>query len=223
MTHVEPAQRALEEPTGVVAAERPAERRFGPLVLAQALAIGLVLALLGLLVWKVAYGGEGGRLVAAVKRGDRPAAPAFALPVIWNRPETWPERVRLALADGTVALDELRGTPVVLNFWASWCIPCKEEAPFLAASAQAHRNDVAFLGIDIQDFERDARDFLEELDVPYPSVRDGTPKTHTAYGLTGVPETYYVDAEGRIVEHAVGAVSRRELEAGIAKLLRGAR
>jgi cytochrome c biogenesis protein CcmG/thiol:disulfide interchange protein DsbE len=178
-----------------------------------------VLALLGLLVWKVAYGGEGSRLVAAIKRGERPAAPAFDLPVIWNRPATWPRRVRPALTDGRVDLGELRGTPVVLNFWASWCIPCKEEAPFLAAAARAHRREVAFLGIDIQDFERDARDFLDELDVPYPSVRDGTPKTHTAYGLTGVPETYYVDAEGRIVAHAVGAVSRRELETGIAKLL----
>lgn len=76
--------------------------------------------------------------------------------------------------------------------------------------------------MDIWDFERDARDFLDELDVPYPSVRDGTPKTHTAYGLTGVPETYYLDAEGRIVEHATGAVSRRELEAGIAMLLKAA-
>lgn len=216
---MEPLPRELEEPRDAVPAESPARRRLRPLVVAQALAVGLVLALLGLLVWKVAYAGEGSRLVAAIKRGERPVAPAFTLPVIWNRPHTWPARVRPALADGTVALGELRGTPVVLNFWASWCIPCKEEAPFLAAAARANRRDVAFLGIDIQDFETDARRFLERLAVPYPSVRDGTPKTHTAYGLTGVPETYYVDAEGRIVEHAVGAVSRRELEAGIAKLL----
>ena len=189
-----------------------------PLVVAQALAVGLVVALFGLLVWKIAYGGEGSRLVAAIKRGERPAAPAFSLPVIWNRPETWPAPARPALNDRTVALAELRGTPVVLNFWASWCVPCKEEAPFLAAAARAHRRDVAFLGANIQDFESDARRFLGRQDVPYPSVRDGTPKTHTAYGLTGVPETYYIDADGRIVEHAVGAVSRRELEAGMAKL-----
>lgn len=215
---MEPFLRELEEPGDAAAAERPAGRRLRPLVVAQTLAVGLVLALLGLLVWKVAYGGEGGRLVAAIKRGERPSAPAFSLPVIWNRPRTWPARARPALADGTVALGELRGTPVVLNFWASWCIPCKEEAPFLAAAARAHRRDIAVLGIDIQDFESDARRFLQKLDVPYPSVRDGTPKTHSAYGLTGVPETYYIDAQGRIVEHAVGAVSRQELEAGIAKL-----
>jgi cytochrome c biogenesis protein CcmG/thiol:disulfide interchange protein DsbE len=208
----------VDEPDAAEPKETP-RRRLRALLIAQTLAVGLVLALLGLLVWKIAYGGEGSRLVAAIKNGERPAAPAFDLPLIWNRPETWPKRVRPALADGRVELAELRGTPVVVNFWASWCIPCKEEAPFLAAAARAHRRDVAFLGIDIQDFERDARDFLEELDVPYPSVRDGTPETHTAFGLTGVPETHYVDGEGRIVEHAVGAVSRRELEAGIATLV----
>lgn len=220
---MERAPQQPEELADAASPEIPARRRLRPLVLAQALAIGLVLALLGLLVWTVVYGGEGSRLVAAIKRGERPAAPAFSLPVIWNRPHTWPARVRPALEDGTVALGELRGTPVVLNFWASWCIPCKEEAPFLAASARAHRRDVAFLGIDIQDFESDARRFLDKLDVPYPSIRDGTPTTHKAYGLTGVPETYYVDAEGRIVEHAVGAVSRRELEAGVVKLLQETR
>lgn len=197
----------------------PRRRRSRSLAVAQGLAIGLVVALFGLLVWKVAYGGEGAELVSAVKRGERPEAPAFSLPVIWSRPQVWPERVRPALADARVDLAELRGTPVVLNFWASWCIPCKEEAPYLAAAALAHRREVAFLGIDIQDFESDARDFLRELDVPYPSVRDGTSKTPDAYGLTGVPETYYLDAEGRIVEHATGAVSRRELEAGIAQVL----
>ena len=210
--------RPVEPEAGVT----PSRRRSHPLAIAQGVAIGLVVALFGLLVWKVAYGGEGAELVAAVKRGERPDAPAFSLPVIWNRPRAWPERVRPALADKQIDLQELRGTPVVLNFWASWCIPCKEEAPFLAAAALAHRREVAVLGVDIQDFERDAREFLEELQVPYPSVRDGTSNTADAYGLTGVPETYYLDAEGRIVEHATGAVSRRELEAGIVQILPGA-
>lgn len=191
------------------------------LVVAQAAAVLLVASLLALLVWKVVQESSGASLVAAIKRGERPPAPAFALPVIWDRPAVWPARVRPALADGRVALAELRGAPVVLNFWASWCIPCKEEAPFLAASARAHRREVAFLGIDIQDLTPDARRFLEELDVPYPSVRDGTDRTLSAYGLTGVPETYYIDARGRIAGHAVGAVSRAELERGIAPLLHG--
>jgi cytochrome c biogenesis protein CcmG/thiol:disulfide interchange protein DsbE len=183
--------------------------------------VALVAALFALLVWKVAYGSSGAEFVAAIKRGERPVAPSFDLPVIWNRPIVWPQRARPALADGRVQLEELRGTPVVLNFWASWCIPCKDEAPFLAAAAQAHRRDVAFLGVDIQDFTADARRFLSRLDVPYPSVRETGAKVHTAYGLTGVPETYYIDGRGRVVGHATGAVSPEDLDRDIASLLVG--
>lgn len=189
----------------------------------QAAALGLVALLLGLLVWKVAQTGEGSRLITAIRDGERPPAPAFDLPVIWNRPASWPIRARGALEDGRVSLDELRGTPVVINFWASWCIPCREEAPDFAAAWKAHRRDVAFLGLDIQDFTGDARKFLRELEVPYVSVRDSSNDTYTDYGLTGVPETYYVDREGRIVGHSVGAVSRRELEEQLARLTGGSR
>lgn len=185
----------------------------------QVLAFASVALLLGLLAWKVVRGSSGSSLVTAVKRGDRPVAPAFDLPVIWDRPQMWPRRVRPAFADGRISLAELRGTPLVLNFWASWCKPCKEEAPYLAASARAHRADVAFLGLDIQDFTSDARRFLDRLGVPYPSVRDGSPDTYGAYGLTGVPETYFIDEGGRVVAHAVGAVSRAELERDVAVLL----
>jgi cytochrome c biogenesis protein CcmG/thiol:disulfide interchange protein DsbE len=189
----------------------------------QAGALGLVALLLGLLVWKVTHTGEGSRLVSAIRQGERPAAPAFDLPVIWNRPASWPARVRGALDDGRVRLEELRGTPVVINFWASWCIPCREEASDLAAAWRAHRRDVAFLGLDIQDFTGDARRFLRELEVPYVSARDSSSETYTDYGLTGVPETYYLDREGRIVGHSIGAVSRRELEQQLAPLTGGAR
>ncbi len=157
-----------------------ARRRHGVLAVAQVAAVALVVALLGLLVWRVLHGSEGGALVAAIRAGERPAAPAFRLPVIWSRPALWPERARPALADGEVALAELRGTPVVLNFWASWCIPCREEAPHLAAAARAHRRDVAFLGLDVQDLTGDARGFLRKLRVPYPSVRDGGDRAYSA-------------------------------------------
>jgi cytochrome c biogenesis protein CcmG/thiol:disulfide interchange protein DsbE len=202
--------------------EAAAGRRDGrsrALVVVQILSLMLVAALLGLLVWKVARDSTGAGLVAAVERGDRPRAPEFDLAVIWDKRGTWPIGARPALADGRVSLAELRGTPVVLNFWASWCIPCKEEAPYLAAAARAYRDDVAFLGLDIQDFTQDARRFLERLDVPYPSVRDSGNDSYSAYGLTGVPETYYIDGQGRIVAHATGAVSREELERGLLRLL----
>ena len=184
----------------------------------QGLALALVAGLLALLAWRLVDEGSGGALVSAVAAEQKPAAPAFDLPLLWNHRETWPESARHALADGRVSLAELRGHPVVINFWASWCVPCKAEAPRLAEAARAYTRKVLFLGIDVQDFKTDARRFLTKYKVNYPSVRDGGDSTYTAYGLTGLPETYYLDAGGRILAHDLGEVSRQELEAGLAKL-----
>jgi cytochrome c biogenesis protein CcmG, thiol:disulfide interchange protein DsbE len=200
--------------------EQAAPRRLRPKHLAQAVAITAVVALLGLLAWRVVRGEAGSGFVAAIREGKRPVAPEFALPVIWKRDENWPPQTRRALADGTLSLRELRGYPVVVNFWASWCIPCKEEAPELAAGARRYRGRVVFLGIDIQDFTGDARKFMDDVDASYVSVRDGTSKTSASYGLTGVPETYYVDRRGRAVFHSIGAVSKEDLETGIRAALR---
>ena len=202
--------------------DRAGLRQLRPKHLAQLVAIAVVLGLLGLLAWRVARGEAGGGFVAAIRAGERPIAPDFALPVIWERDETWPPQARRALADGTVALRELRGFPVVVNFWASWCIPCKEEAPELAAAARRYRGRVVFLGIDIQDFTRDAKKFMDDVDAPYVSVRDGTSKTHSSYGITGVPETYYLDRNGRAAFHSIGAVSTADLEVGIRAALKDA-
>jgi cytochrome c biogenesis protein CcmG, thiol:disulfide interchange protein DsbE len=182
-------------------------------------AVGLLLALLA---WRLVDQGRGGALVDDVRSEKRPTAPAFALDVIWPRAETWPAPLRGAAADGAIALRELRGVPVVINFWASWCVPCKEETPLLAASARRHAGQVAFLGIDVQDFRSDARRFLKRYGANYVSVRDGGSSTYDDYGLTGLPETYYLDGRGRIVAHDVGAVSARELEQGVAHATRGA-
>jgi cytochrome c biogenesis protein CcmG/thiol:disulfide interchange protein DsbE len=184
--------------------------------------VTVVLALLGLLAWKIAFEENGAVLVAAVRAGKTPAAPSFDLPVLWDRDETWPAALRPALGDRRLRLEELRGHPVVLNFWASWCVPCDKEAPALSASAQAHAGEVAFLGLDIQDFEADARRFLRRHDVPYVSVRDKGNRLYSMYGLTGIPETYYLDARGRVVAHSVGEVSRDDLESGIAEAIRSA-
>ena len=178
-----------------------------------------VAGLLGLLIWKVVAGSPGSGFVSAIKHGEKPAAPGFNLPVIWDRTGLWPISLRHATDDGRISLAELRGHPVVVNFWASWCIPCKEEAPVFAAAASAHGGRVVFLGLDVQDLVPDARHFLDKLGVPYVSVRDGSPETYSAYGLTGVPETYFIDSQGRAIGHAIGAVSRRELEASIAELV----
>jgi cytochrome c biogenesis protein CcmG/thiol:disulfide interchange protein DsbE len=203
-------------PGGGAEETKPMRRQRSPVRWAlQLAALALVAALLALLVWRVVTGGRGAELVSKVRQGKKPPAPAFALPVIWAHAETWPRSLRAALAGGTIALQELRGHPVVLNIWASWCVPCKKEAPELAASARAHAGGVAFLGLDVQDFKSDARRFLGHYDVRYVSVRDGSGATGDAYGITGVPETYWIDARGRIVDHYPGQISRRQLKDGI--------
>ncbi len=181
----------------------------------QLASLAIVAGLLALLVWRLVASSRGAELVSQVSQGKRPPAPAFTLPVIWAHAETWPQELRPALADGKIALAELGGHPVVLNIWASWCVPCKKEAPELAASARAHAGRVVFLGLDVQDFKSDARRFLARYGVRYVSVRDCGGATGDAYGITGVPETYWIDARGRIVDHYPGQISRRQLEDGI--------
>ena len=131
----------------------------------------------------------------------------------------WPEALRARLSDDRLSLQELRGFPVVVNFWASWCVPCKEEARAFSASAERFRGRVLFVGIDVQDLKGAARAFLRRFKVNYVSVRDGgSGRTYTSYGLTGVPETYYLDARGRLVAHTLGEVSADELARQVAKL-----
>lgn len=181
--------------------------------------VAVVAALVGLLGWATLAPGGGRSLVSRIAAGERPQAPGFDLEVVWPRTDTWPTGWAGRLADGRLELDELDGRPRVLNFWASWCGPCRAEAPLLDAAARAHRGEVVFVGIDVQDLRDDADAFLREFRVPYAAVRDRANRTYESYGLTGVPETYYLDAAGRIVAHTPGAVSRGTLALGIAEAL----
>jgi cytochrome c biogenesis protein CcmG/thiol:disulfide interchange protein DsbE len=212
---VEPAP---ETGPGEETPERPSRWRW-PL---RVVALSIVVGLFGLFAWATLSAGRGSSLVARIAAGEAPPAPSFSLDVLWPRAETWPVAARRRLADGRLDLRELRGRPVVLNFWASWCIPCRDEAPILNASAQAHAAKVVFLGVDVQDLTSDALAFSREFDTPYVSVRDRGNGTYEDYGLTGVPETYYLDAGGRIVAHTPGAISRTSLEQGIAEAIGGA-
>src|SRR2546426_10151941 len=191
----------------------PEHRSLLGLVLRVA-ALTLVGGLLALLVWRVVNAGQGGRLVNAVREHKKPIAPDFRLGVLWLHAETWPRSTRGHIAS-KLELRSLRGRPVVLNFWASWCIPCAHEAPRLVASARAHKGRVLFLGVDVKDFSSDARKFLRRLHVNYVSVRDGRSGTYDAYGLTGLPESYFLDAGGRIVVRKVGEIAAGRRYAGI--------
>jgi len=176
----------------------------------------LVVGLLVLLVWALLSSSRGAGFVRQIADGKRPAAPPFALTVIWPHSETWPTSAARLLADGRLSLRELRGRPVVVNFFASWCVACKEEAPLLHAEAQARAGKVLFLGIDVQDLTGDARDFARHHQINYVAIRDESNAIYTAYGLTGVPETYFIDARGRATTHIPGEATRATLDQGIA-------
>jgi cytochrome c biogenesis protein CcmG, thiol:disulfide interchange protein DsbE len=156
--------------------------------------------------------------------GKAPAAPQFDLDVL-QRGEfgVGAGELTAALGDGRVRLAELRGVAVVLNFWASWCDPCRVEAPVLAAGWRRFRADgVVFVGLDMQDDPGDARRFLSEQRITYLNVRDRGNAVSRRYGLTGIPETYFIDARGRVVAHVIGAIDRQGLDRGVKAAVSGA-
>jgi cytochrome c biogenesis protein CcmG/thiol:disulfide interchange protein DsbE len=184
-------------------------------------AVGLFLALL---VYGIESRGPDDAIDDALAQGRAPAAPAFTLEVLERGRIPAPLRAPLggALADGRVSLSELRGTPVVLNLWASWCTPCREEAPRLARGWQRWgRRGVAYLGLNIQDLRGDARAFSRRFGITYPSVRDARRGVADSYGATGIPETFFVDARGRVVGHVIGVVAERELAVGAQAAVEG--
>lgn len=129
----------------------------------------------------------------------------------------------LTLFDGSaISLADLRGKAVFLNFWASWCPPCRAEARDLEAAWRRLKDkDVVFLGIDIQDTETDARTFLREFDVTYPNGRDGTGKIAVDYGVWGIPESFFIDPQGRITYKHVGGIGAPLVSAKLEESLRG--
>jgi thiol-disulfide isomerase/thioredoxin len=118
-------------------------------------------------------------------------------------------------------LADLEGHPVVVNQWGSWCPPCRAEFPFFAESAQAHLDEVAFLGVDIQDDRGAAENFLSEFPTPYPHVYDQDTEAVTSLDWAGTsPTTWLIDERGEIVHQRPGAyASRAELEADIDRFL----
>jgi cytochrome c biogenesis protein CcmG/thiol:disulfide interchange protein DsbE len=163
--------------------------------------VGAVLGLLGLLIWDVAHG-HGPGVAQKVDSGKVVAAPNLDLP-------------RLD-ADGRLSLASLRGKVSVINFWESYCVPCKQEARGLAETARAWQGkDVVFVGVNAFDTKSAARAYLHRYEIDYPNIRDGVGTTFGRWGVTGVPETFFVDPRGRVVQHIAGPVSRSDLDRGI--------
>ena len=127
----------------------------------------------------------------------------------------------LTTFDGEVVrLADLRGTYVMVDFWSSWCPPCIEEAPVLADAYVRYRpQGVEFVGVAVWDVEDEAARFIEESGATYPAGADTRGVIGVDYGLTGIPEKYFIDPEGRIVRKYVGPMTAETLDGVLQELL----
>ena len=142
---------------------------------------------------------------SALRDGDGAAAPGFRLEDLRDSEET-------------IALADFAGRPVVLNFWASWCVPCRSEMPALQAAHQRLAGQVMFVGINHQDSRTSATDLLDETGVTYPSGRDPNGEVAASYGLYGLPATVFISADGKILATRTGEIGQTELEQTITRL-----
>ena len=106
-----------------------------------------------------------------------------------------------------ISLEDLRGKGVVLNFWASWCNPCREEAVMLEETWQREKeNNIVFIGLDYLDQEPAAKAYLQEFAISYPNGPDLRSQAARVYGIKGVPETFFIDPQGKIAQLVIGPI-----------------
>jgi cytochrome c biogenesis protein CcmG/thiol:disulfide interchange protein DsbE len=121
---------------------------------------------------------------------------------------------------GVGSLEDYRGQVVVLNFWASWCEPCREESPLLQRWHERMKpRQGTVLGVDVLDVTGDARDFISEYDLTYPMLRDREGALRERFGILGFPETFVIDRQGRVVAVQRGPVDDRFMRERVAPLL----
>jgi cytochrome c biogenesis protein CcmG/thiol:disulfide interchange protein DsbE len=129
----------------------------------------------------------------------------------------------LTLYDGTtLKSDDLRGKAVFLNFWASWCLPCRAEAKDLEAAWQKVKDqNIVYIGVALQDSDENTRAFLKEFDVTYPNGRDESGKMAVDYGVWGIPESFFIAPDGRITYKHTGGIRAELVENKLAEALKG--
>ena len=133
-------------------------------------------------------------------------APGFVLP---------------GVGGGEIDLADFSEKPMVINFWASWCPPCRREALVLEDTWRAHVDDVQFVGVDIQDVDEGAAAYLAEFDVTYPNGLDRQGRVTVDYGVIGLPVTFFVNKAGVVERRWVGAINRDRLEEWVGGLTAG--
>jgi cytochrome c biogenesis protein CcmG/thiol:disulfide interchange protein DsbE len=172
-----------------------------------ALIVGVVmLALLGLMIWGIGRAAQG--TVGEVRLSARPA-PSFTIPLLNG-----------AMDGKLFDMAATRGKPVLINFWASWCIPCEDEAGTLERASRQYGDRVTFIGVNVQDTDANARDFLRRFGVTYPNGTDLSGAVAVDYGMSGVPETYFVDRNGQLTRKWQGPLDDARLKSYLDELLR---
>lgn len=169
--------------------------------------------------WLILVGGVGAMLtfVAVMLIGFGQDPRALDTEVMQGEPA--PDFVLTGLDGETVRLSELRGRPVVLNFWSTWCQPCKIEHPLLQRAPELYP-EVAFVGVLYQDDPVAARSYLARAPVGYPQLVDPAGKVAIAYGVTGVPETFFISPSGEIAHKVASALTPSDLDATLEPWLR---
>ncbi len=159
--------------------------------------LAVLLAILGLLAWGLKQSQAGPR--------DSGKAPDFTLTGYDGR---------------VVTLSQLRGQVVIINFWASWCLPCRQEAAYLEQTWRKYRDrGVVFIGVDYVDTEKEARAYIQEFDITYVNGPDLGTRIAQAFNIKGVPETYYVDKNGVLRGVNIGPLESPQLDQKIDALL----
>jgi cytochrome c biogenesis protein CcmG, thiol:disulfide interchange protein DsbE len=165
----------------------------------------------------------GALFVFGLLRGTRTATSRRTCSAAACRPSNSRVYERYAAAYGPfLAVEEYVGKPMIINFWASWCGPCYEEAPHLERVWQRYADDILIVGIQTQDREARAagRAFIDQFDLSFPNVIDNDSRVSIAYGLFGVPETFFVAADGTVVHKHAGPVTEAMMVERIEALLR---
>ena len=175
------------------------------------LALIAVLAFLGVAGYALAR--QNGLAAGAVTAGSGGAGKIFGSGELLDQKPHAAAPIALTLfSGGAWNLSAQRGKPVLVNFWASWCPPCRQEVPVLQQGWLRYQQQVAFIGVDVWDTDNDAKQFLHTYGATYPNGPD--PAGHIAidYGLTGVPESFFIDRNGQVVRHFVGPLDQTTLD-----------
>jgi cytochrome c biogenesis protein CcmG/thiol:disulfide interchange protein DsbE len=166
-----------------------------------------VVALVALLAYGLASNEPDRGVEQALIAGGREPAPEVDLPKLDG--------------NGNGSLADYRGQVVVLNFWASWCEPCRAESPLLQRwHERLAKQGATVLGVDVQDISDDALDFIDEYGLTYPMLRDGPGDTRDDFGILGLPETFVIDRRGRVAAVARGPVDEQFMRDQVAPLLK---